>query len=440
MYVRALAIIVLVALVTHLVRRLRPSRFGLVFGLLLLYLPLHLRAPLNVLPMVNALTVCLGALILLIPTGSRQLGARAGSLRTVTFAFLALSMVGLALSLSAGEEAGDLLTLFKRWVDPVLFGLLALSLIRDGDRRFAVACVALGYAIVAAHAVREGFDYGSLKRIPGLLGQANETAAYLAMYAPIVLALALLFTHGGPRTALIASVAVAGWGLVFTESRGGMIGYGAGVLTVLLASRRTTLAMAGLALAAVVYAVPGILPERVMARFESTVVEKASAVDTVDDELEPSAASRIQQWTAGLKAMGANPVGVGFNRFKKVIGGFGGIKGLDAHNFFVLVGVESGIAGLALAAALIVKIGSNALAVVRGARDPFARFLGAGTLGMVLAAVVVNFFGSRLMQEQPSTYFWVLAAMTSRVADSLTEADPQAMVAGATPTRGWSEA
>ncbi len=436
MYVRALGIIALVALVALLVRRLRPSRFGLVFGLLLLYLPLHFRAPLNVLPMVNALTAFLFALVLLVPTGSRRLGKRARELQTVTLAFLAISLIGLAISLSAGKAPEDLLVVFKRWVDPALFGLLALSLIRDEDRRFAVACVAVGFVLVGVHAVREGFDYGALKRIPGLLGQVNETAAFLAMYAPVVLAVALLFTRGSVRIALLAAVAVAACGLVFTESRGGMVGYALGVLTTLFASKRTAFAVTGLIIVGVVFVVPEILPERVVTRFESTI-EEGSPLDPSDDTFEPSTADRLRQWTAGLTAIIGNPLGVGLDRFKETIASSGGIRGLDAHNFFVLVGVELGLVGLALVVVLFVKIGLNAWVVAHNAHDPFTRALGVGALGMLVAAIVVNFFGSRLMQEQPSTYFWVLAAMASRFPGVPPTITPVKAIPESAPVRRW---
>ena len=62
---------------------------------------------------------------------------------------------------------------------------------------------------------------------------------------------------------------------------------------------------------------------------------------------------------------------------------------------------------------------SNAWAVATGAVDPFMRSFGSACSAMIVAAVIVNCFGSRLMQDQPSTYLWVLAAMMVRARDGL---------------------
>jgi O-antigen ligase len=282
----------------------------------------------------------------------------------------------------------------------------------------------VGYALVAIHAVREGFDYGPRKRIPGLLGHPNETGAYLAMYAPLLLAIALLLFRGNLRVVLLGIVCVAAWGLIASESRGAMTGYGVGILGTFFASRRPLLATSGLVLALVVYILPEVLPERVTGRFESTVVSDnpeypGKGAADLEDQLEESAANRIIQWKAGLSAMLSNPMGFGFDRFKGVIGDYGGIKGMDAHNIFLLVGVELGVMGLILVIGLFAKIGADAWAVARNATEAFSRAVGMGTFVMVIPAIIVNFFGSRLMQEQPSTYLWVLAGMTARMRDLL---------------------
>src|SRR5436309_9844859 len=107
MYVKALALVLVVAFLILLVRMFRPTRFGLVFGIFLVYLPIHQRAPLNVLPMVNALTLCLVALIMSIPKDSRNFGRRAKGLQFITYAFLAVSFVGLMMAVVQGKPAGD---------------------------------------------------------------------------------------------------------------------------------------------------------------------------------------------------------------------------------------------------------------------------------------------------------------------------------------------
>ncbi len=421
------ALFLLVVFLAYLVRRIRPSRFGLVFGLFLIYLPLHLRLPLNVLPLVNALTGFLIVLTLLLPWGG-SLGKRSSGFLALVLLYFGVSLIGLVISLACGEEAGRVVVDLKRWLEPALFGLLALGFARQEDRKFAAACISFAYTLVCVQAVREGIDLGPQKRISGLLGQPNMTGSFIATYTPLVLALSFSLRERWARWSLLGAVLLGGWGLVFTDSRASMIGYAGGVIAILFASRRPALAALGLAAILTVYLAPAVLPDRVTARFQETVMEEEDprASERWDEgDLEPSAAKRVKNWKASLRAISENPLGHGFSRYKGIIGKYGGVSGLDAHNIFLLVGVELGVLAVVLVIAFFLKTGADARAVFRRAADPFTRALGMGAMAMVIPAVVVNFFGSRLMQEMPSSYLWVLAGMAAVLRDSLAgEAEP----------------
>jgi cell division protein FtsW (lipid II flippase) len=429
---RVVGLVVMVLLIRYAVRQLGPSRFGLAFGLLLLYIPVHHKVPLNALGPVNALTMSVFVLLVLRPSDGDPLLRHARTFRMLAVAFCGLSAFGLVLTLSA--EPGQmslLLTYFKRWIDPVIFGVLALALRKDEDRKFAVAMMVIGYAIVAVHGIREGIDYGPNKRIPGLLGHPNETGAFLAMYAPVGLAFALLILRGWRRLVLVGITVLGAVALVPTLSRASWTGYGLGIIVLLFAAGRRGAAICGLAVGLALYVAPDLLPERVTARFEETVNEEATT-DGLEDNLDESAASRITQWKASIDAMSANPIGFGLGRFKDVISAYGGIPGLDAHNQFFLVGVELGVAGFVMATVLFWKMGTNTWALARGATDPFTASLAAACCATVVAAFVVNSFGSRLMQVQPSTYLWVLMAIVVRARDTMERAAEAAPIA-ATP-------
>ena len=426
MYIRLFGLVVVIALIVYAARTLKPTRFGLVLGLLMFYMPMHFKIPLNALPIVNALTVGVVALVVLMPADRGTLARHARAFRALTLGFCGLSAMGLAIA--AGQSSGHFMETvaeFKRWLDPVVFGLLALTITRDEDRKFAIACMLLSYAIVAVHGIREGIDYGVHKRPPGLLGQPNETGAFLAMYAPFGLTLALLVLRGYRRMVLIGVVVLGGIALIPTLSRGAWIAYALSMMVALVATRRRGLAVLSLVLAVGVASMPELLPERVTARFEETVVKEAGGDDELEDKLEASAAARITQWKASLTAMSTNPIGVGFGQFKKAIARYGGIGGLDAHNFFLLVGAEFGIVAFFVAIALFVNMASNAWAVAQGASDPFMRCFGCACCAMIVAAVTVNCFGSRLMQDQPSTFLWVLSAMAARARDVLPAPRPR---------------
>jgi O-antigen ligase len=212
------------------------------------------------------------------------------------------------------------------------------------------------------------------------------------------------------------------------ESRGALLGFAIGVLAVFFFSSRPGLVATGLVLAVAVYALPGILPDRILVRFESTFADQSehpTGATAIEEDLETSAATRIKIWKASLTAMLTNPLGFGFNSFQDVLGEHAQLP-RDAHNIFVLMGVELGLAGLVLVIMLFARIGKDAWTVARAAPDPFLRALGLGVVAMVLAAVVVNCFGSRLMQLEPSTYLWILGGMMARARTSIRRPAPAA--------------
>jgi O-antigen ligase len=417
---RLLAAAWLAGVLLWLWRRFRPTPFGLVFGAFFIYLPVNMKFPFQLLPYVNGLTLFLVTLAVLLPGPTGRPRPRSGAFLGIALGFIGLMVYGTIISLAAGSEPGPLLVALKRRLDPIFFGLLALALVHDEDRKFTFSCLALGFAMVAAKAFQESLGVGPTKRVLGLLQQPNATGSFLAMGIPVILGLALFALRGIPRLALLGLFPVAAWAVIRTDSRASMIAFGATVVVFLVASKRGSLALLGILLAGAISLAPNVLPERVQQRFGQTLVDDAEPVGRYDAVgYEPSAAARLQNWTASLRAMAVNPFGYGFDRFKLMIGDFRGIRGLDAHNIFFLLGVELGVAAIFLAVLFFAWLGWTGWSVLNRGRDGFTRGAGIGLLSMSVAAVIVNCFGSRLFEVMTSSALWVIAGSSAAVLDLL---------------------
>jgi O-antigen ligase len=211
-----------------------------------------------------------------------------------------------------------------------------------------------------------------------------------------------------------------------------MLGFAVGVLALLLGSGRRAWAGLGLAALVVGYAIPGVLPARVSDRFEAIYREGPRSEAVHDEVADPSSLDRLRIWGSAITAIAHNPLGFGLSQFKSVTSAFGNVRGKDAHNYFLLVGVELGVVGLILVVGLLGLVLSDAWTLSRHGEDAMTRAIGLGVLGMVGAVIMVNLVGSRLMQPQPSIYFWVLAGMTVRLRDAMT-LPPRERAVPATP-------
>lgn len=407
------ALLLGVASLWYFRKSFHPSLFGLTFGLFFLYLPFVDRLPFNLAPGVNLVTLFLVTLACLRHTADNEETGRAGTaFRSLLLAWITVGTVAFIVSLGSAPSFSQLVVLFKRWLDPLLFGLLALSLTRRGDRRFVFACLIIGYTLVSVQGLREGFDIGHKSRIRGLMGQANELGAFLAMYAPLVLVAALSLVRGVKKGALFGLLIVGAWALMYTESRASLLALPLGVCALLMASGRVQYSFIGLFLVLILWAFPSLLPEKATERFESTYVEDMSGTGT---QLEISAASRLDIWEGAMRMIAEHPLGVGFAQFQQMIPQYAPTRvyAMDAHNYYILTWAEFGFVGLAILLALLGCMLVNAWLLAKRATDPFLRALGLGMCASLIAALFVNFFGTRLMDIQVSTYLWVLSAVAA---------------------------
>ncbi|HEV8713333.1 MAG TPA: O-antigen ligase family protein [Candidatus Binatia bacterium] len=431
MYLRALAILLGVALLRGLISRFRPSLYGLTFGLFFVYLPLLQRIPLNLAPGVNLVTLFLVALLCLRPAvDDLTLAPSSSAFRTLLFVWTTVGVFGFIIGLAGSIPATDLFVLFKRWLDPLLFSLLALRLTRREDQHFLLACMLVGYGLVSLQGVREGLDIGHKQRIEGLIGQANELGAFLAMYAPVVLVSVLFLTKGLIRLVPLGLLVLGVTALVYTESRACLLALPIGLCALLWTSGRGGYGFVGLLLVTVIMAFPSLLPEKATERFEATY-----KVDSFGGEqLEESAASRLELWQGALHMASEYPLGIGFAQFSQEIRNYAHTNkkyASDAHNYYLLTWAEFGIMGLIVLLCLLSRMLVDAWALARHGSDHFARSLGLGLWAGLIAALFVNFFGTRLMDIQVSTYLWVLSAVAAAARDTVYEEDVETPEEGA---------
>lgn len=153
------------------------------------------------------------------------------------------------------------------------------------------------------------------------------------------------------RALAIIIIGIFLWGIVLTQSRGGFLGLGVTAFLIWLRSRKK----AALLILAVFVGIglwqasPESFKQRIM------TIETASTEDA-------SAMLRLDSWKAGLKMIARRPLGVGVGNFSEGYVQYRPETSIDykgsrrvAHNMFIEVGGEMGVAGLFIFVMLIVS-------------------------------------------------------------------------------------
>lgn len=244
-------------------------------------------------------------------------------------------------------------------------------------------------------------------RITSFLEHYNGLAAYINLVVPFCLVFALRGTGPTLRTLSRWCMALASVALLLTQSRGGLLAYAA-ILMVsayMLAPDRKT-RMRRLVLVLVVC----LLAAAVAGLFFQRLGE-------IDDY---TTVSRLAIWSGAFTVFARSPVlGAGFGNLRPLMGGLLGLpEGWmgDAHNLYLELLAESGLAGLIAFAFLIVSALRAARRCMRQGRDEFAWLIGIAAFA-ALCGVLVHGTVDYLFHTTPQVaalFFLVLGILRAQ--------------------------
>jgi O-antigen ligase len=258
-------------------------------------------------------------------------------------------------------------------------------------------------------------DGGATFRIGGLLGHPNILAGYIAMLAPLLLAMLMTRLPLPGKLAIGAVLAMALIALLLTLSRSGWLAFAFAVpivMGLMLRDRRSRQrALAGTMIA-------------LLAGFGGALAF-APAILRRFTQSDPGAVDFRWDWMGVAWAMVRDhPLsGVGLNSFVLHLPGrtvHGGTDGLTrsfganwpvVHDIYLLIWAEQGTIGFFCFLLLLAGLLRTAWANARRCADPLLFALNAGALAG-LCANLLDGFGSFFLRQMPGArLFWILAAI-----------------------------
>lgn len=287
--------------------------------------------------------------------------------------------------------------------------------------RYMVVCIAFTYGIMSLEIIREAmyFGFSPKYRLVGAFGlekgNPNYAGAYFAVLIP-VLAAFMMFYKDNARVKMIATVLyfMGMMAAFYTYSRQAYIAIL--VTTSLLALRKGVGTILIIAFVVMNYA--AWAPESVVERVEGT---SSYNEETGEEELEASADSRFVIWGAAWEVILRNPIGIGYNQFKREIDPYmpDWVDARDAHSSYFLVWAEAGWLGLFAFLALLYgffALGLRLYSVARATDNHEASVLGLGFAISGLAVAMSNVTSSTFQSGEVMANYWIMAALVSRYA------------------------
>lgn len=309
-----------------------------------------------------------------------------------------LALLAVVLLMTSAAHAGEPFTAqyLVRWL-PFLAVTVVIADVaaREVPLRDLLAA-AVGGAVVAALGGLLGMAEQGWTRASGPLEDPNDLAYFLVAALPLVIALA---PSRGRRALVGVAAGVLVLGTVATLSRGGALALGAAVLWLLLRRVVRVRVLVGAALACGVIVAGLATDERVVEALREKAFIAGTNVDT-----------RELRWAAAGRMLADSPVlGVGPGGFRGAYAAASRNAELDeqvpvAHEMYLEVGAELGVAGLALFLALI---GLTAVVSERVLRAGGDRRLVVAVQASLLAVLVASAF----LSQQYYLPLWFLAAL-----------------------------
>jgi O-antigen ligase len=240
-------------------------------------------------------------------------------------------------------------------------------------------------------------------RAQGTLNDSNLFAAHLG--AGVLLTLLYRRLSRSAPVWSIPAIGVLAVGIYFSASRGGLLSFGVALLVLWLvaASRQEKLVSAAVGLGVLVLAVWLTSPGGPLA--SSPITERLRTTTTSLND--PEAQQRVGLWRAALGGFSESPaLGVGSGNFAYVQAG-GSAPGGRAHNTYLEILCENGLAGFLAYALFLLAVLSKLLPTERSGRGS-GRWAANGIL--FTALVLVGLAGLTISIENYRG-LWILLAL-----------------------------
>ncbi len=273
-----------------------------------------------------------------------------------------------------------------------------------------------------------GFNFNAARRVAAPFSwnssDANRSSAFYTIYLTLMGVTALYYRSS--RTVRWAALACLAFGIFvnfFTYSRQS---YGIlAALALILAFRRNALLAAVVVVALFNYNL--WLPQAAITRIDMTLQTKApppgESAASLNEQITASSDGRFIIWGGAAKLIEHNPWGIGLNHFDRDIGTYApAYAHEDANNYYVLCATEDGI--LAPIAMLLLMLGLYRLgrSVDKLDDGQDSTIYGLGLWLAVIAIALVNIYGSRFVDGNLMTNFWIFAGMVARYRAMVLEA------------------
>lgn len=314
-----------------------------------------------------------------------------------------LSLFGLG-----GYLSDQLVALIKAAGGFLLFFIVTQSL---RERRevwivlTAILAAGLILAIETIVPIMQGTDVVSaLTRATGNVIDPNLFAGYLVLLIPLAMAGGLAIQwRWAPALAGVAIV-LLGAALIATLSRGGWLGFIAGVATMavlLPGRRRLVLGVAGGAILILLVGLVGPVADRLGSS------SGASPLQTFLD--------RVPIWSAAVSIFLQHPIfGIGINNFGNYVGAFDPTLDVNqAHDLFLNILVERGLIGLSAFLFVLVALFRTLLRGVGLAPTASYRILAVGATASFVAFLADSLFDVAYYDYKILLLFWLLAGIAA---------------------------
>jgi O-antigen ligase len=309
---------------------------------------------------------------------------------------------------------------WKNYVEMFLFAMVVASAIKEKKQvsilllLMAVSVLLVNRSYYSTLSGRDLSHFSYDVRDAGVMGYAgvNGLAAFEAMVASFLLSLYPFTKRLLGKLAILLVVSTCGYCLLYSFSRGGYLGFLAGMIMVGLFKSRSLLVVA----AAIVLAWQALLPAAVQERILMTTEDAQEG-----QQFDSSSQKRLELWHDAMGLFQQNPLtGTGFQTYR-YMGRVDDFR--DTHNYYIKVLAETGVVGFGFYLLLLWKLFRFGSGLFFGTDDPLWRAIGLGFISVLASVVVMNFFGDRWTYQQVDGYLWVLLGCAIRGSIAISE-DP----------------